>query len=85
MTDTRVEALSKPRRTAERRVFTVRGMDCAEEVAVLKDVGPVVGGADHLSFDILNGRMTVAADDVQVKDRGCEDRHAGRAVERGRP
>jgi Cd2+/Zn2+-exporting ATPase len=47
-------------------------MDCAEEVAVLKDVvGPVVGGADRLSFDILNGKMTVAAeavvDDGQVK------------------
>jgi Cd2+/Zn2+-exporting ATPase len=47
-------------------------MDCAEEVAVLKDVvGPIVGGAGHLSFDILNGRMTVAAeaaaDDRQVK------------------
>ena len=47
-------------------------MDCAEEVAVLKDVvGPVVGGADRLSFDILNGKMTVAAeaavDDRQVK------------------
>jgi Cd2+/Zn2+-exporting ATPase len=47
-------------------------MDCAEEVAVLKDVvGPIVGGADRLSFDILNGKMTVAADvavdDLQVK------------------
>jgi Cd2+/Zn2+-exporting ATPase len=35
-------------------------MDCAEEVAVLKrEVGPVVGGADRLSFDVLNGRMGV--------------------------
>jgi Cd2+/Zn2+-exporting ATPase len=47
-------------------------MDCAEEVAVLKDVvGPLVGGAERLSFDILNGKMTVAAeaavDDRQVK------------------
>jgi Cd2+/Zn2+-exporting ATPase len=37
-------------------------MDCAEEVAILKDVvGPLVGGADRLGFDILNGRMTVSA------------------------
>jgi Zn2+/Cd2+-exporting ATPase len=62
----------EPSRSPERRVFKVRGMDCAEEVAVLKDVvGPVVGGADRLSFDILNGKMTVAAeavvDDGQVK------------------
>ena len=39
----------------------VLGMDCAEEVAVLKrEVGPVVGGEDYLAFDILNGRMTVS-------------------------
>ena len=42
------------------RVYKVRGMDCAEEVAVLKQaVGPRVGGADRLAFDVLNGRMTV--------------------------
>jgi Cd2+/Zn2+-exporting ATPase len=36
-------------------------MDCAEEVAVLKQaVGPVVGGEGHLAFDILNGRMIVS-------------------------
>lgn len=43
------------------RAFTVRGMDCAEEVSVLRQtVGPAVGGADLLAFDVLNGRMTVA-------------------------
>ena len=43
--------------------FRVHGLDCAEEVAILKrEVGPVVGGEDKLGFDILNGRMTVAAD-----------------------
>jgi Cd2+/Zn2+-exporting ATPase len=36
-------------------------MDCAEEVAALKQaVGPIVGGAERLAFDVLNGRMTVA-------------------------
>jgi Zn2+/Cd2+-exporting ATPase len=46
--------------------FKVYGLDCAEEVAVLKrEVGPVVGGADRLSFDILNARMGVAADSVE--------------------
>lgn len=41
-------------------VFTIRGLDCADEVAVLKrEVGPVVGGADRLSFDVLNARMAV--------------------------
>lgn len=42
--------------------FRIHGMDCAEEVAVLKrEVGPVVGGEGNLAFDIVNGRMTVAA------------------------
>jgi len=40
--------------------FRIRGMDCAEECAILRTVvGPVIGGADKLSFDILRGRMTV--------------------------
>jgi Cd2+/Zn2+-exporting ATPase len=40
-------------------------MDCAEEVAVLKQaVGPVVGGDDRLAFDILNGRMIVSTVDA---------------------
>lgn len=43
-----------------RYVFKVQGLDCAEEVAVLRrEVGPLVGGADNLAFDVLNGRMAV--------------------------
>jgi Cd2+/Zn2+-exporting ATPase len=43
-----------------RYTFKVEGLDCAEEVAVLRRaIGPLVGGADNLSFDVLNGRMTV--------------------------
>ncbi len=42
--------------------FRIRGMDCAEEVEVLKrEVGPLVGGESHLAFDILRGKMTVKA------------------------
>ncbi|MCE9566476.1 MAG: cadmium-translocating P-type ATPase [Planctomycetes bacterium] len=52
--------------------FTIKGLDCAEEVAVLKrEVGPLVGGEEKLGFDILNGRMTVAGTGVtadQVRD-----------------
>jgi Zn2+/Cd2+-exporting ATPase len=49
------------------RAYKVRGLDCAEEVAVLKQaVGPLVGGSDRLAFDVLNGRMTVAANENEV-------------------
>jgi Cd2+/Zn2+-exporting ATPase len=40
--------------------FHIDGMDCAEEVAVLKRaVGPLVGGEENLSFEVLHGKMTV--------------------------
>ncbi len=43
------------------RAYKVRGLDCAEEVAVLRQaVAPLVGGPDRLAFDVLNGRMTIA-------------------------
>jgi Cd2+/Zn2+-exporting ATPase len=35
-------------------------MSCAEEVAVLRrELGPIAGGEDRLTFDILSGRMSV--------------------------
>ena len=44
-----------------RFTFKIQGMDCAEEVAVLRrEIGPLVGGADKLDFDILNAKMMVA-------------------------
>jgi len=46
---------------ARRKTFKVHGMDCAEEVATLKrEVGPVVGGEEHLAFDLLNAKMIVS-------------------------
>lgn len=49
-------------------------MDCAEEVALLKrEVGPVVGGDEHLSFDLLTGRMTVRLADESLPPGAIED------------
>lgn len=46
---------------AQRMAFKVHGMDCAEEVATLKrEVGPMVGGEEHLAFDLLNAKMIVS-------------------------
>lgn len=43
-------------------VLKIKGMDCAEEVAILKrEIGPLVGGDGHLSFDVLKGQMTILA------------------------
>jgi len=40
--------------------FRIHGMDCAEEVSVLsREIVPLLGSEDRISFDILNGRMTV--------------------------
>ena len=50
--------------------FRIRGMDCAEEVALLKrEIGPVVGGVDRLVFDILKGKMTVLAGTSSVDSK----------------
>jgi Cd2+/Zn2+-exporting ATPase len=38
----------------------INGMDCAEEVAILKrEIGPLVGGENNLAFDVLKGQMTI--------------------------
>lgn len=45
-----------------RQSFKIYGMDCADEVAILKrEIGPLVGGEEQLSFDILQGKMSVVA------------------------
>lgn len=45
------------------QAYRVRGLDCAEEVAVLKrELGPLAGGEENLSFDVMNAKMTVRAD-----------------------
>jgi len=50
MSPTKTEALS----------FRIAGLDCAEEVAILKrEIGPLVGGDKNLSFDVLKAKMTI--------------------------
>ena len=52
-----------------RRLFKISGMDCIEEVTILRKVlSPLVGSEDKLSFDVLNGRMGVNDDKVSDAD-----------------
>jgi Cd2+/Zn2+-exporting ATPase len=42
--------------------FRIHGMDCADEVAILRrEIVPLVGSPERLGFDILRGKMLVAA------------------------
>ena len=42
-----------PQSRVQGRTFKISGLDCAEEVAVLKrEIGPLVGGEDRLAFDV---------------------------------
>ncbi len=42
------------------QAYKIAGMDCAEEVAVLKRaLGPIVGGEERLGFDLINGKLLV--------------------------
>jgi Cd2+/Zn2+-exporting ATPase len=57
-------------------------MDCAEEVEALRrEVGPVVGGAQRLSFDLMAGQMSVdvPADEVSDEEILIGIRRAGLA------
>jgi Cd2+/Zn2+-exporting ATPase len=65
-------------RGAGRLQFKIRGMDCAEEIAILKrEVGPLVGGGERLNFDLLKAKMTVVSPPAEVGEREIV-----RAVER---
>ena len=45
----------------------IHGMDCAEEVSLIKrELVPVLGGDERLGFDLLNGRLSVDLDGIDV-------------------
>jgi len=47
--------------------FRIQGMHCAEEITLLKDeLGPLVGGIERLSFDLLNGKLIVDTEGVKL-------------------
>ena len=65
------------------QVYRFRGLDCAEEIASLRrELGPLVGGDGNLGFDVLNGKLTVAAgvSALPGAGRGRPHRDAGRTL-----
>jgi len=55
--------------SASRR-FIVSGLDCVEEVRILRRaVGPLVGGDVGLAFDAINGRMSVLVAPSEASDQ----------------
>lgn len=45
----------------------IHGMDCAEEVSLLKrELVPLLGDEDRLGFDLLNGKLTVNTSSLDV-------------------
>ena len=51
------------------RSFYVSGLDCAEEVATLtKVLGPRLGGAEHLAFDVMKARMILRDGAPKIAD-----------------
>ena len=61
-TGMRAQLLAEPdTSSASAWLFKVDGLDCKNEVAMLKrEIGPLVGGEDRLAFDTAKGLMTVA-------------------------
>jgi len=67
------------------RVFRVEGLDCAQEVAALRrEIGPLAGGDERLTFDLLTGRMAIDAPGSTITD-GMIAAAAGRAGLRAAP
>lgn len=77
----------EPHRAAK-SAFKVQGLDCAEEVAILRrEIGPLVGGESNLAFDVLNGRMTIldGAPPVSAEDIRAAIRQTGMTAVEWRP
>ena len=48
--------------------FKIDGMDCAEEISALTaELGPVFG-EEHLRFDLMNAKLIVSSDKLDVTD-----------------
>ena len=63
----------KDNETAEDAAYRVRGLDCAEEVDVLKKAVGGLEGVLDIDFDLLKGRMTVSYDPEVVDTEAIQN------------
>lgn len=55
---------------SQKYIFKVIGMDCAEEVSILKKVlSPYVTDENQLGFDLLNGKLTIQIDEPKFTEK----------------
>ncbi len=70
LTDLEVRQNALQGNHSKSRHFAVSGLDCIEEVRILRRaVGPLVGGDEGLAFDAINGRMSVLVSQSQASDK----------------
>ncbi|NOR70551.1 MAG: heavy metal translocating P-type ATPase, partial [Methylomarinum sp.] len=69
-TDQAYKSQANSATSAKGVTFKIEGLDCVEEVSILKEqIGPLIGGADKLVFDVINGRMTIIPDANLVSEK----------------
>lgn len=52
----------------EHRTYSVRGMDCAEEITALRGTVGKLPGVTRLDFNLLAGTMTAGYDEAQLQE-----------------
>lgn len=73
------------------RRFEVVGLDCVEEVRVLKDaLGPLVGGDQHLAFNVIRGELIIlpaaqSISDEQIISRVAQTGMTARVINNAKP
>ena len=51
-----------------KRTYTIKGMDCADEIEALRQTVGKLGGVSGLDFNLLNGTMRVESPDAQPEE-----------------
>ena len=68
---------------SEKMQFKIAGMDCAEEVTMLKkELAPILGGESRLSFDVINEILSVSQGSVSLHPQTRQARMSSMSLPR---